>query len=103
MQSNRQSGNYKCGYYVMQWMLTILQSAINKGWDQVIPQYNNTLKFGVYYSWTNSKKFQMSQLFNDQHPLDSEALEYVRTTWSKYFLTKYNTLRIIRLTYSFIY
>ena len=35
----------------------------------------------------------MLQLFNDQHPLDSEALEYVRTTWSKYFVTMYNTLQ----------
>ena len=34
----------------------------------------------------------MSQFFNDQHPLDPEALEYVRTTWSKYFVIMYNTL-----------
>jgi len=52
MQYNRQSGNYECGYYVMQWMLTILQAAINKGCDQVIP-----LKFKVYYLCTNSKNF----------------------------------------------
>jgi len=44
MQSNRQSGNYECGYYVMQWMLTILQAEINKGWDQIIPQYNKHFK-----------------------------------------------------------
>jgi len=44
MQSNRQFGNYECGYYVMQWMLTILQATINKGWDQVIPQYNKHFK-----------------------------------------------------------
>ncbi|XP_068479070.1 uncharacterized protein [Phaseolus vulgaris] len=29
--SNRQRGNYECGYYVMQWMLTILQADIKKG------------------------------------------------------------------------
>jgi len=44
MQSNRQSENYECSYYVMQWMFTILQTAINKGWDQVIPQYNKHFK-----------------------------------------------------------
>jgi len=34
----------------------------------------------------------MSQFFNDSQPLDSEALEVVKTTWSKYFVTTYNTL-----------
>jgi len=44
MQSNKQSRSYECGYYVKKWMLTIVQVAINKGWDQVIPQYNKHFK-----------------------------------------------------------
>jgi len=40
----KQSGSYECGYYVMQWMLTIVQAAIKKGWDQVIHQYNKHSK-----------------------------------------------------------
>jgi len=34
----------------------------------------------------------MLQFFNDSQPLDSEALEYVKTTWSKYFETMYNII-----------
>jgi len=41
---NTFSSNYECGYDVMQWILTILQAEINKGWNQVIPQYNKHLK-----------------------------------------------------------
>ncbi|XP_068461862.1 uncharacterized protein [Phaseolus vulgaris] len=44
LKSNRQPQNYECGYYVMQWMLTILQAEIMKGWDKVIPQYNKHFK-----------------------------------------------------------
>ena len=64
MQSNRQSGNYECGYYVMQWMLTILQVAINKGWDQVIPQYNKHFKdyFLGPYILPNKKNFRPRKL-----------------------------------------
>ena len=58
MQSNKQSGSYECGYYVMQWMLNIVQAAINKGWDQVILQYNKHSKIWVCYSCTNSKIFK---------------------------------------------
>jgi len=65
----------------MQWMSTIVRAEIDRGWDQ------------VYYSCTNSKKFQMSQFFNDPQPLDLEALQYVTITWSKYFVTMYITLR----------
>jgi len=43
---NRQSGSYECSYYVMQWMLTIVWAGTNRGWDQVIPQYKNTLNLG---------------------------------------------------------
>jgi len=49
----------------MKWLSTIVQSEIDGGLDQVIHQYTKTLKFGVYYLWTNSKIFQMSQVFND--------------------------------------
>jgi len=35
----------------------------------------------------------MSQFFNDPQSLDSEALEYVTTTWSKYFVIMYNTIK----------
>ena len=80
-------------YFDLQWTiwklwLQLLCYAV----DRVIPQYKNILKFRVYYSCTNSKNFQMSQFFNDPQPLDLEALEYVKTTWSKYFVTMYNTL-----------
>jgi len=34
----------------------------------------------------------MPQFFNDPQPLVPEALEYMTTTWSKYFATMYNTL-----------
>ena len=54
--------------------------SIDRGWNQVIPQYKNNLKIEVYFSCTNSKKIQMSQFFNDPQLLDSEALEYVTTT-----------------------
>ena len=44
MQSNRQSGSYKCNYYVMQWMSTIVRAAIDRGWDLEKPQYKKYFK-----------------------------------------------------------
>jgi len=31
-------------------------AGIDKSWDEVILEYRNTLKFGVYYSCTDSNK-----------------------------------------------
>jgi len=92
MQSNKQSRSYECDYYVMQWMLTIVQVAINKDWDQVIPQNIKHFKIWGLLFMYKFKKIQNVQFLNDQHPLDSKTLEYVRTTWSKYFVTMYSTL-----------
>jgi len=64
-----------------------VQAETDRGWDQVIPQYTNTLKFGVYYLCTTWKQFLMSHFFNDPQSLHSKAL-----TWSKYFVTMYKTL-----------
>jgi len=54
LQHNKQSKNYECGYYVMQWVLTTVRAEIDRCWDHVIFEYKNTLKFGIYYSCTNS-------------------------------------------------
>jgi len=46
-------------YYIMQWMLTIVQAAINKGWNKVIPQCNKHFKIqGLLFMYL-FKKFQM--------------------------------------------
>jgi len=47
-------------------MLTIMQAAINKGWDHVIPQYNKHFKIWGLLFMHQFKKFQMSQFFNNQ-------------------------------------
>jgi len=47
LQCNKQFENYEYDYYVMQWTTTILQAGIDRDWDQMIPQYKITLKFGV--------------------------------------------------------
>jgi len=71
MQFIRQSGSYECSYYVMHRMSTIVRTTI-RVWDQINTSIQkNTLKFGIYYSCTNSKKIQKSQHFNDQQSLTS--------------------------------
>lgn len=41
----------------MQWMSTIVQTGIERGWDHVKQQYTNKLKFNIYYFSTNQNNF----------------------------------------------
>jgi len=51
---NKQISSYKCGYYVMQWMITIVHAHITTNWNTVIFVMNQILCNFVflYTNWT---------------------------------------------------
>ncbi|XP_068494933.1 uncharacterized protein [Phaseolus vulgaris] len=64
LKCNRQSKGYECGYYVMQWMITIVRTGIKTNWEK---------------------------FFMDESPVPLPAIECVRHVWATYFLNFYNS------------
>ncbi|XP_020239245.1 uncharacterized protein LOC109818225 [Cajanus cajan] len=60
--SNMQQGHYECGYYVMNWMLDIIEGEVTTDWIE---------------------------LFDDVAPLPETKLEDIRSQWAKFFLEKF--------------
>ncbi|XP_020239830.2 uncharacterized protein LOC109818712 [Cajanus cajan] len=60
--SNMQQGHYECGYYVMNWMLDIIEGEVTTDWIE---------------------------LFDDVAPLLETKLEDIRSQWAKFFLEKF--------------
>ncbi|XP_068501280.1 uncharacterized protein [Phaseolus vulgaris] len=61
---NKQPGSYECGYYIMQWMITIIRLGVKTGWKE---------------------------LFTEETPMSEEGISYVRDSWSTYFINFYNS------------